>query len=157
MNWLASLEGVQWYGLGPGESYVDSKTAQRIGYYKAGVDALMTNYTFPQDNGNRSEVRRVAFHDIHGAGLIAVPDTPFNFSAHRYSQEALTIAKHPYELEASENIYVHMDAAMSGIGSGSCGPKTADKYLVKPVPMKFGIRFRTSAPGELDERSFFEL
>lgn len=157
MQLPGNLEGVQWYGLGPGESYVDSKTAQRIGYYKAGVDALMTNYTFPQDNGNRSEVRRVAFHDIHGAGLIAVPDTPFNFSAHRYSQEALTIAKHPYELEASENIYVHMDAAMSGIGSGSCGPKTADKYLVKPVPMKFGIRFRTSAPGELDERSFFEL
>ena len=152
-----NMEGVQWYGLGPGESYQDSKEAQRIGYYKAGVDALMTNYTFPQDNGNRSEVRRVAFHDIHSAGLIVIPDAPFNFSAHRYSPEQFTVAKHPYELEAGENIYVHLDAAVSGLGSNSCGPLTAEKYLVKPGTVKFGMRFRTAAPGELDERSFFEF
>ncbi len=152
-----SMNGVQWYGLGPGESYLDTKTAQRIGYFKAGVDALMTNYTRPQENGNRSEVRRAAFHDIRMAGLIAIPDTPINFSAHRYTPEAFTVAAHPYELEECEAICVHFDALMAGIGSGSCGPRTAEKYQIKPGKVKFGIRFRTAAPGELEEHSFFEF
>ncbi len=151
------LDRVAWFGLGPGESYQDSKAAQRVGLFKAGIDSMMTNYTRPQENGNRSEVRRTAFYDLHMAGLVVVPDAPNNFAMHRYTAEDLTKAQHPHELKQQENVIVHLDAAMSGLGSNSCGPETEEQYRVKAEPFKFGLRFRTAAPGELDDKTFFQM
>ena len=33
-----------WYGMGPGESYVDSKAASIMGIYENTVDGMMTDY-----------------------------------------------------------------------------------------------------------------
>ena len=48
-----ALDRVSWLGLGPGESYADSKQAARFGSWHAGVDELLTPYVRPQENGNR--------------------------------------------------------------------------------------------------------
>ncbi len=63
---------VQWFGRGPGESYSDTKLANRFGLWKAGVDELYTPYIFPQENGNRTEVTWVSWADRAGTGLLAV-------------------------------------------------------------------------------------
>lgn len=151
------LDYVSWFGLGPGESYSDTKTAQRVGLFKAGVDQLYTKYTFPQENGNRSEVRRVAFYDLHMAGLMVSGMPLVNFSAHRFSPEDFEKARHPYELKPRENIIAHIDWKVCGIGSGSCGPATAEPYLVPAEPFQFSMRFRTFAPGELNDVSMFTI
>src|SRR5262249_19977691 len=53
----APIRDVEWYGAGPGESYVDGARAARIGRFTRTVDALQTPYAFPQENGNRRLVR----------------------------------------------------------------------------------------------------
>src|SRR5262249_28699009 len=73
------FEHATWYGRGPGESYVDSKYANRVGLYTQTVDELFTNYTFPQENGNRSEVRWVAVTNASGVGLLATGMPELNF------------------------------------------------------------------------------
>ncbi|MPN29976.1 Evolved beta-galactosidase subunit alpha [bioreactor metagenome] len=151
------VDNVSWFGLGPGESYPDTKTAQRVGLFKASVDSLMTNYLYPQENGNRSEVRRVAFYDIHMAGLMVKFDEPMNFSAHRFLPEDIEAAKHPHELHEREDIVLNLDWKQCGIGSGSCGPQTAEKYKIMPEPFKFGMTFKGFAPGELNDTSMFSL
>ena len=153
------MDNVQWFGLGPGESYLDTKEAQRVGLYKAPLDALYTPYTYPQENGNRSEVRRAAFYDLHMAGFLVtgLGGEHFNFSAHRFTPEALEAAKHPHEIEESENICLHLDWKQQGVGSSSCGPFLSEKYQIPVKPFRFGMKFRAFRPNELNDTSFFQL
>ena len=43
-----NFQKTMWYGMGPGESYVDSKAASIMGIYENTVDGMMTDYVFPQ-------------------------------------------------------------------------------------------------------------
>ncbi|MBO4631523.1 MAG: DUF4981 domain-containing protein, partial [Lentisphaeria bacterium] len=152
------MNRVQWFGLGPGESYVDSKEAQRVGLFKTDVDALYTPYAMPQEDGNRSEVRRAAFCDPHMAGFaVSGLDTYFNFSIHRFTPEAAWKAKHPHEIEYAENICLNLDWKQSGIGSSSCGYPLEERYRIPAEPFAFGMRFRPFRPGELNDTTFFTL
>lgn len=154
-----AMDNVQWFGLGPGESYVDTREAQRVGLYKAGVDSLSTEYTYPQENGNRSEVRRTAFYDLHMAGfaVTGLDGMLFNFSAHRFTPEAIEAAKHPHEIEEGENICLNLDWKQQGIGSSSCGPYLPEKYQIPAEPFRFGMKFRGFRPNELNDISFFKM
>ncbi|KPI35494.1 Beta-galactosidase [Cyphellophora attinorum] len=55
----AAFDTVSWYGRGPGESYKDKKLSQHFGNYTSSVDDLFVDYEFPQENGNRTDVRWV--------------------------------------------------------------------------------------------------
>ncbi|MBO5760986.1 MAG: DUF4981 domain-containing protein [Lentisphaeria bacterium] len=152
------MENIQYFGLGPGEAYCDSKEAQKVGLYKAPLEALETSYVFPQENGNRHQVRRAAFYDKHKSGfLVKGKGDFFDFSAHRYSIKALNRAKHPHEIERSEEIHLQLNHKTSGIGSNSCGPVLADRYRVKPESFKFTLSFLGFKAGELNDQNFFTL
>jgi len=152
------MDRVQWFGLGPGESYVDSKEAQRVGLFKADADALYTPYVMPQEDGNRSEVRRAAFCDLHQAGFaVRGLNGLFNFSIHRFTPEAAWKAKHPHEIEYAENLCLNLDWKQSGLGSSSCGPALDERYRIPAKDFTFGMRFRPLRPGELNDTTFFTL
>ncbi|KAF3017039.1 Beta-galactosidase (Lactase) [Neopestalotiopsis sp. 37M] len=50
---------VKWFGRGPGESYKDKKLSQSFGNWSSPVEDLSVCYEFPQENGNRTDVRWV--------------------------------------------------------------------------------------------------
>ncbi|ETN45231.1 uncharacterized protein HMPREF1541_10108 [Cyphellophora europaea CBS 101466] len=53
---------VDWFGRGPGESYKDKKLSQQFGNWGFdSVDDLWVDYEFPQEGGNRTDVRWVRF------------------------------------------------------------------------------------------------
>lgn len=56
---LAGASTAQWFGRGPGESYRDKKLSQPLGNYTAPIDDLGTDYEFPQDSGNRCDIRQI--------------------------------------------------------------------------------------------------
>ena len=152
------MDRVQWFGLGPGESYVDSKTAQRVGLFKAHADQLYTPYVMPQEDGNRSEVRRAAFYDMHMGGFaVSKLEDNFNFSIHRFTPEAAHNAKHPHEIEYSDSLCLNLDWKMQGIGSSSCGPALNEKYEIPAENFRFGMKFRPFRNGELNDNTFFTL
>ncbi len=135
-------DNVQWYGLGPGESYSDTKGGVRLGRWMAPVDALFFNYVKPQENGNRTETRWAAFADSRGCGVLVTADRLFDFSASRYTQENLSEAKHTVDLEPQEFITLNLDIAQNGIGTASCGPGVLDAYKLAPGPFEIKFRFR---------------
>lgn len=151
------LENAAWFGLGPGEAYSDTKEAQRVGYYKATLDQLYTKYVFPQENGNRMDVRRAVFHDLHTAGLFVGGLPDFNFSAHRYTAEDFAAAKHPHELVERDNVILNLDWKQCGIGTGSCGSAPPEQYRIPAQPFQFSLRFKALTPGEFNDRSFFKF
>ncbi|MBN3522821.1 glycoside hydrolase family 2 TIM barrel-domain containing protein [Paenibacillus apiarius] len=128
-----------WYGRGPGESYIDSKQAAAVGWYDAAVDDLMIAYEKPQENGNRTDTRWVAFTNQRGFGLFALSDSLFDFSAHRYTVQDLERTAHHADLLPRDEIIVHLDKAQNGLGSNSCGPKALPQHELKCEPMSFKV------------------
>jgi beta-galactosidase len=136
-----SLARADWLGLGPGESYPDSRVAQRFGRWSSSIDGLQTHYVFPQENGLRSQVRRVALTDEAGRGLSVLGEEPFAFAARRWSNRDLDLARHDAELRARNSVWLNVDFAHHGLGSASCGPGVLPQYRLEPRPLHAHITF----------------
>lgn len=142
-----TLDHASWLGLGPGESYADSKQAARFGLWHAGLDELWTPYVRPQENGNRSDTRWVALRGADGAGLLALGDPTLDWSAHRYTTADLDRAEHTWELQPRPTITWHLDYRQNGLGSGSCGPGVMPAYQLHAEPFVFRVELRPLLPG----------
>ncbi|KMZ43610.1 MULTISPECIES: beta-galactosidase subunit alpha [Bacillales] len=134
------MERVSWYGRGPGEAYIDSKEANRIGVYHASVDELYTPYVFPQENGNRTDVIWMSITDQRGIGLFAMGQPTLEFSALRYDTDDLEQAKHTIDLVKREYVTLHLDYRQNGLGSNSCGPKQSEQHALRPEEFQFQMR-----------------
>jgi len=141
------LDQATWFGRGPGENYIDSKTACRVGLYSLPVRELHVPYVRPQENGNRSEVRWVAFTAVNGAGLFISGRPLFNFGAQYYTIEDLEKARHRHELIERDTITLTLDHRHNGLGSNSCGPGPWKQYLLEPVDFAFTMRLRPFEAG----------
>ncbi|HST80605.1 MAG TPA: glycoside hydrolase family 2 TIM barrel-domain containing protein [Kineosporiaceae bacterium] len=137
-----ALTNVEWFGGGPGEAYIDSRQAVRIGRYTSTLDDLQTQYAFPQENGNRVDVRWVALTDAAGAGLRVTGHPVFDFAARPWTSEALDAAKHTIDLAPDGHTYLNIDAGHTGIGSGSCGPGLPDRYQLMAAPTVLVVDFQ---------------
>jgi hypothetical protein len=87
-------EQFTWYGRGPHENYSDRNAGAPIGIYSGSVDDQYVPYIVPEENGNKTEVRWVALTNPQGTGLLAVGDPLLEVSAHHFTTENLTTARH---------------------------------------------------------------
>lgn len=131
------FENVKWYGKGEHDNYPDKEQSALVGIYQKTVDELFENHINPQENGNRGGIRYVDISDQTGFGLKVTSNKHFNFSARHYSDENLIAARHTNELCRLKETILNLDAAVSGVGTGSCGPSVLDKYKVKCEDFKF--------------------
>jgi beta-galactosidase len=137
---MRSIRIVEWFGRGPQESYVDKKQSQFINTWGWATDSMFHEYEFPQDAGNRTDVRwvelrerwggdedgrllRARFGDHEGASFSVMP----------YTTKDVDECTHPYELRARkrDDHIVRLDWFHHGLGTGSCGPATLPKYQLR--------------------------
>jgi beta-galactosidase len=132
----AGLDGVEWYGRGPGEAYPDSHLAARVGRFSASVADLQTPYLMPQENGSRTEVRWASL-----GGRLRIEGRPhFELTVRPWTSEALAAARHPTDLVPDPDwLWVNADLAHNGLGSASCGPGVLPQYRLNPAPSVFGL------------------
>ncbi|MFC2758156.1 glycoside hydrolase family 2 TIM barrel-domain containing protein [Propionibacterium acidifaciens] len=133
------LDAVRYFGLGPQESYVDKHRACHHGMFTSSVADLGHDYIRPQENGSRADCELV---ELTGPGLAltVVGARRFSFNASAWTQEELTRARHDVELEPCGSTVLCLDAAMSGIGSNSCGPALLERYRVDDAELKLNLR-----------------
>lgn len=143
-----------WYGRGPHENYVDRNEGAQVGLYSGSVDEQYVPYVMPQENGNKTDVRWVSLTDEDGFGLLAVGLPLLEVSAHHFTTEDLTNARHTFELKRRDDITLNLDYKQSGLGSASCGPETLPKYQIQPEPVTFKVRLRAVS---CDMQSLMEL
>jgi len=148
MQLPGGYERFTWYGRGPHESYADRKESAPVGVYGGSVDEQYVPYIKPQENGNKTDVRWVALTNHVGAGLLAAGLPRLNVSAHHYTAEDFTTARHTCELQRRDEITLHLDHVQSGLGGASCGPGTLPQYLVPPVETRFAVRLRGLSPAD---------
>ncbi len=133
-----ALNQVAWYGRGPHENYLDRKAGAEIGLFRKSVEGLHHPYVTPQENGNRTDVRWVAFSGSDGRGIKLSGPAVMNFSAGNYSQEDLERAKHGHELPVRDFIAVNVDKKQSGLGgTNSWGGKPLKRYRLLPGTHSF--------------------
>ena len=137
----------EWFGGGPGEAYPDSRQAARIGRFSSSVDGLQTPYVFPQENGNRADVRWALFTAPDGTGLRVDGDPEFAFTARRWDSASLEAARHTRDLVPGDLVHLTLDAAQHGLGSASCGPGVLPRYRLVPQKTGFTLWFRPLAGG----------
>ncbi|KAL2020394.1 hypothetical protein VTK56DRAFT_8437 [Thermocarpiscus australiensis] len=147
---IAGCGRVRWFGRGPGESYRDRKLSQLVGRWELSADELITDYEFPQENGNRTDVRwveflreaassegeeprrllRARYGDFEGASFSVLP----------YSARDLDECRHPYELHdrRRKDRVVRLDWMHHGLGTGSCGPETLPRYTLD-APREYAV------------------
>ena len=141
MHLPSVLRSVSWYGLGPGETYIDSRQAGKLGIHSAPLGKLYTPYVVPQENGNRMDVRWATFKR-KGKGLRVEGMPLIQFSAHRYATEDFAAAKHPCEMKPRKYTTLSIDHAQRGVGSGACGPDVLPRYEVAPKAFRFAFKMR---------------
>ncbi len=137
------LNTMTWFGRGPEENYSDRKVGINVGQYSGLINELWTDYGYPQENGNRTEIRWVAFTNDKGNGFIAVADEFINVSAWPYTLDELEKATHINELPRHNFFTVNLDMAQQGVGgtnSWSPSARALTEYRL-PTDDKYNYSF----------------
>ncbi|MFI6493279.1 glycoside hydrolase family 2 TIM barrel-domain containing protein [Streptomyces sp. NPDC050564] len=141
----AGVDGAEWFGLGPLESYPDSLRAARIGRFSATVHDLSVNYARPQETGHRSQLRHLVLTSAGTAvlSITTIPDTQGRrpgFTLSRHTPQQIARAGHPFELANSTTSHLILDAAQHGLGSRSCGPDVSPEFALRPESRTIRLR-----------------
>ncbi|MFF4623608.1 glycoside hydrolase family 2 TIM barrel-domain containing protein [Nonomuraea jabiensis] len=123
---------LDWYGLGPGENYRDSRLAARLGRHRAMVADLQTPYVRPQENGNRGAVRRAEIFWPTGDRLRVTAPSGVNVTLRPWTSEALDAARHTTDLVPDGRLWLNLDLAHYGLGSASVGPDAFPAHRLYP-------------------------
>ena len=143
----ADYDHVEWYGLGPAETYVDRKKGAKLGIYENMVKDNMARYMVPQECGAKEEVRWAKVTDRKGRGMLFEMDEnngPMMFSALPYTPHEMENAMHPYELPEVHYTVVRVAKDQMGVGGDdSWGARTHEEYLLKTdKEMEFSFVFK---------------
>ena len=143
----ADYDHLEWYGLGPAETYADRCKGARLGVYRNLVKDNMAAYIVPQECGAKTGVRYAKVTDRKGRGMLFEMDPncgPMMFSALPYTPHELENARHPYELPEVHYTVVRAALGQMGVGGDdSWGSPIHPEYLLKTdKKMEFSFSFK---------------
>lgn len=133
-------ERLRFFGLGPGEAYVDKNLNARLGLHEINVTDNYEHYIFPQESGSHAGTRWAEVLSLTGHGLRFDSDKPMTVNALHYSAAQLDAAHNDRDLVPDLETYVNIDYKQSGIGSNSCGPQLAEKYRFNEKEFTFRLK-----------------
>ncbi len=142
---LPGLKLVEWYGLGPGETYPDRRATGRLGLYRANALEWNHSYQPPQETGHRSDVRFARITNANGKGIfIGAIGEPFGMNLWPWTAADLEDATHPHLLKPREFLTLTLDHAQMGLGGvNGWGERQLEKYRLKTgIAYKFAFLLR---------------
>ncbi|PHN03464.1 glycoside hydrolase family 2 TIM barrel-domain containing protein [Flavilitoribacter nigricans] len=113
----AGFRQLSWYGRGPHENYSDRNSSAYVDVYRGTVQEQYTPYVFPQENGNKTDVRWLQLTDEAGRGFLIRGAQPLSMNVHHYAvddfDEGVT---HPYLIPWKDITEVDIDLRQMGVG-----------------------------------------
>lgn len=140
-----TFDSFAWYGKGPYEAYSDRKDGARFGVYDGTVGEMFVNYIYPQENGNRYDVRWATLESCKDGLWKVTSDAPLQTSVRYYTNMNMAEAMHPFMLTRSGNVIWHLNHLMAPVGNESCGGKPLEKYVLRPRVWDFTLYFEYEA------------
>ena len=147
------LDQVSWYGKGELENYIDRSFGFPVGKYSLPLNQFIEPYVKPQENGNRTEVRWMAFATAtKEKGLLVVQDgAPLSMSVWPYTQENLKTATHTFDLKDPGFLTVNIDLIQMGVGGNDSWSPVAqplEKYQIPSGNYEYSFYVMPFAKGE---------
>ncbi len=136
------FQKVDYYGLGPNENYSDSKNSSIIDIYSNTVDGMLVNYSYPQDNGNRGDVKWISLSNRYDIGIFIKSNNGLNISVWNYTKETLDRSKHTNELVKSNYITLNLDYKVLGLGSNSWGSEVLESFRVEFEDFEYSFKIK---------------
>jgi len=104
-----------YYGKGPHENYWDRKESGKLSEHMSKTKDIAFDYIYPQENGNRSDVRSLTLaSEQEYLKIIGYPT--IDFSIWSYTQENLNEATHTYDLDEKDFFTLNIDYKQLGLG-----------------------------------------
>lgn len=130
MKLKARYDRVRYYGRGPEENYLDRREGARLGVHSYQAADNLSAYLFPQECGNRMDVRWVEVTDADGQGLrFETEGVPFENSVLPCSAYELEAATHREELPKAHYSWVRILESQIGVGGDdSWGAPVHEEY-----------------------------
>jgi len=125
------LVNLAWYGRGPVETYID-RQFERVGVYQSTVNRAWVDYSRPQENGNKTDVRWVALTNAQGIGLLAVGAPALSVAARHYTKEEIDRAGYTFQMQRHPQVYLNLDWKQMGVGG--IDSWSANAYPMAPHP-----------------------
>lgn len=139
---LPAYESMRWLGCGPGENYPDRLASTLYAMHEIEIARQPFPYVMPQEYGLRCNVQWLELRGKDLPTLRWQSATPFHFSCLPYHPSDLTAARHTSDLQPRKSLYLSLDAAHRGVGTGSCGPDTFSQYRI--IRRRHSLRLRCS-------------
>ena len=76
------------------------------------------------------------------SGIIISSSSLFEGSVSHYSDNMLFSSSHAFKLKPCSETFVYLDHRQRGLGTGSCGPDTLDKYIIHSGNYHFDFLMR---------------
>ena len=124
-----------------------------MGRYEGTVAEQYVPYALPQEHGNKVGLRWLSLSGQLAPGWLALAgDTLLSGGASIYSQEVLTAARHPYDLEAADYISLHLDYQQMGLGGDdSWSPRVHPEFQLQAPHYRYDYWLRPLPAGQLPE------
>jgi len=135
-------DNLVWYGPGPRPAYAD-RNVDPVGIYRSTVAEEWVEYSRPQENGYKSDVRWVKLINDKGRGLKFSGFPLIGVGAHHYSREDIAQADYSFQLTPKPQIYLNIDYKQMGVGgynSWSLNAHPVEEYRVHNEPMSYTYR-----------------
>ena len=133
-----SFDSVGYLGRS-GESYADMKEQFPIEEVSCSVCDMTEPNIRPQESGNRFDTRWASVSDGKTTVKFSAAGRAFELGIKPYSDRELLGMKHR-EDEVRTGTYVTVSAFQQGIGTGICGPETADEFKY-PADRDYELQF----------------
>ncbi len=137
------LSGIEWYGRGPFENYVDRKTAAHLGIHRLGLEDFYVDYVKPQESSNRSDTRWFELTRPDGSGLRVLAADTVDFSVWPFTQEEIESRRHPHRLQRAPGNVVNIDRVQRGVGGDTgwgMGSFANPPYRIGPGVFEYSFR-----------------
>jgi beta-galactosidase len=131
------LERMAWYGRGPAETYTD-RAFERVGLYSSTVDREWVEYSRPQENGHKVDVRWFELTNADGLGLRAEGLPLLGVTAHHASRRDIEQAAYTWQITPRPETFLNLDLREMGIGG-------VDSWSREAYPME-AYRLPANAP-----------
>jgi beta-galactosidase len=138
------IENIAWYGRGPVETYQD-RNFERVGVYTSTVDKEWVDYSRPQENGNKTDVRWVALTNEQGVGLLAVGMPLMSVGAKHFAKTDIEETEYTFEIPRRAGVLLNLDFLQMGAGGIDSWSENAvplDRYRLdsaKPYSYKYRL------------------
>lgn len=122
---------ISYYGRGPWENYPDRKTGAFFGVYEMRLRDYWVDYIYPQDNGNRCDLRWWQAAGADGEGVRIEGMQGLCVRAWPFTEEDIESNRLAHRLPRRDFINVNVDWKVHGVGGdNSWGKRTMEKYTL---------------------------